>query len=106
MKLILFATASALLLTGCGHNIGTCIHGKVFCIGYDPEMNKFGIQYYDGTVVTGLQKEKSKTNMTYTDTVKGKDGVETTVKLTYGSENGDQITGYCVDAIEASNAAK
>ena len=40
--------------------------------------------------------------MTYTDTVKGKDGIETTVKLTYGSENGDQITGYGVDAIEAS----
>jgi len=102
MKRIIFGTLAMLALTGCGHNIGTCIHGKVFNIGYDPEMNKFGIQYYDGTVVTGLQKDKSKSSMVYTDTVKGKDGIETTVTLKYNSENGDQMTGYGVDAIKAA----
>lgn len=101
IKLFLAALAVA-MATGCGHNIGTCIHGKVFNIGYDPEMNKFGIQYYDGTVVTGLQKDKSKSSMTYTDTVKGRDGIETTVTLKYNSENGDQMTGYGVDAIKAA----
>ena len=97
------STAAALCgpLCGCGHNIGTCIHGKAFNIGYDPELNKFGIQYYDGVIVTGLQKELSSTSLNFTDTTE-KNGVKTTSTLTYGTKQGDQITGYAVDAIKAA----
>ena len=105
IKLFFYALSIA-MLTGCGHNIGTCIHGKVFNIGYDPELNKVGIQYYDGIVVTGLQKEKSKTSLNFTDTVEGKNGVKTISSLVYGSENGDQITGYGVDAIKAASSMR
>ena len=62
------------MLTGCGHNIGTVVHGKFINIGYDPELNKVGIQYVDGTMLTGLQKEKSKSGMKYIDTVEKDDG--------------------------------
>ena len=102
MKRIIFGTIAALLLTGCGHNIGTAFYGKVFNIGYDPELNKVGIQYYDGALVTGLQKEKAGTNFSFEDVVEGKDGVKTTSSLKYSTKTGDQITGYGVDAIRAA----
>ncbi len=106
ISIIRAASAAAALLgtlcvSACGHNIGTCIHGKAFNIGYDPELNKFGIQYYDGVIVTGLQKELSSTSLSFADTTE-KDGVKTTSTLTYGTKQGDQITGYAVDAIKAA----
>ena len=94
-------TLVAAMLCSCGHNIGTVVHGKFINVGYDPELNKVGIQYVDGVMATGLQKEKSETTLTFKDTAE-KDGVKTSTTLTYGSKNGDQITGYAVDAIKAS----
>jgi len=94
----------AVFLCGCGHNVGTAFYGKVFNVGYDPELNKVGIQYYDGAMVTGLQKEKSKTTFKFEDTVEGKDGVKTVSSLDYSAENGDQITGYRVELEEAKQS--
>ena len=105
MKQIFFAALAALVLTGCGHNIGTVVHGKFINIGYDPELNKVGIQYVDGVMATGLQKEKSETSLKFEDSVE-KDGVKTATILEYGSKNGDQITGYRVDLEEAKQKNK
>lgn len=102
MKKILFAAIAASMLTGCGHNIGTVIHGKFINVGYDPELNKVGIQYVDGIMATGLQKELSESSLKYADTAE-KDGVKTSTTIEYGFKNGEQITGYGVDAIEAMN---
>lgn len=102
MKKILFAAIAALMLTGCGHNVGTVIHGKFINLGYDPELNKVGIQYVDGIMATGLQKELSESSLKFADTAE-KDGVKTSTTIEYGFKNGEQITGYGVNAIEAMN---
>lgn len=103
MKRILFATTTALLLTGCGHNLGTVVHGKFINIGYDPEINKVGIQYVDGVMMTGVNKELSKNKLKFIDSVE-KDGVKTTTELDYSGENGAQVTGYQVDLEKARQA--
>jgi hypothetical protein len=103
MKKILFATMTALLLTGCGHNLGTVVHGKFINIGYDPEINKIGIQYVDGVMMTGVNKELSKNKLKFIDSVE-KDGVKTTTELDYSGENGAQVTGYQVDLEKARQA--
>ena len=102
MKKILFAAIAASMLTACGHNIGTVIHGKFINVGYDPELNKVGIQYVDGIMATGLQKELSESSLKFADTAE-KNGVKTSTTIEYGFKNGEQITGYGVDAIEAMN---
>lgn len=102
MKKILFAAIASSMLTGCGHNVGTVIHGKFINVGYDPELNKVGIQYVDGIMATGLQKELSESSLKFADTAE-KDGVKTSTTIEYGFKNGEQITGYGVDAIEAMN---
>lgn len=102
MKKILFAAIAASMLTACGHNVGTVIHGKFINLGYDPELNKVGIQYVDGIMATGLQKELSESSLKFADTAE-KDGVKTSTTIEYGFKNGEQITGYGVDAIEAMN---
>lgn len=102
MKKILFSALAASMLTGCGHNVGTVIHGKFINLGYDPELNKVGIQYVDGIMATGLQKELSESSLKFSDTAE-KDGVKTSTTIEYGFKNGEQITGYGVDAIEAMN---
>lgn len=103
MKHIIVAliAVSGVFCTSCGHNIGTVVHGKFVNVGYDPELNKVGIQYVDGVMATGLQKEKSQTSLKFSDSVE-KDGVKTSTTLEYGAKNGDQITGYAVDAIKAA----
>lgn len=104
--IILFiSVAVVLFLTGCGHNLGTVVHGKFVNIGYDPEINKIGIQYVDGVMATGLQKELSETTLSFTDSVE-KDGVKTSTTVDYTSKNGAQVTGYQVDAIRAANESK
>lgn len=101
-KLKLFLeTLVAAMLCSCGHNLGSVVHGKFINIGYDPELNKVGIQYIDGIMATGLQKEQSETSLTFEDTTE-KDGVKTGTIVRYEQKNGDQITGYAVDAIKAS----
>ena len=105
MKQIFFAALAALILTGCGHNIGTVVHGKFINVGYDPELNKVGIQYVDGVMATGLQKELSETSLSFTDSVE-KEGVKTSTTVDYASKNGAQVTGYQVDAIRAANESK
>jgi hypothetical protein len=102
MKKILLAAIAASLLTGSGHNVGTVIYGKFINLGYDPELNKVGIQYVDGIMATGLQKELSESHLVFADTAE-KDGVKTSTTIEYGFKNGEQITGYGVDAIEAMN---
>jgi len=88
------------MLTGCGHNLGTVVHGKFINVGYDPEINKIGIQYVDGVMMTGVNKELSKNNLKFIDSVE-KDGIKTVTELDYSGENGSQVTGYQVDAIKA-----
>lgn len=102
IKLYFAAAVAAFMLTGCGHNVGTVIHGKFVNLGYDPELNKVGIQYVDGIMATGLQKELSESSLKFADTAE-KDGVKTSTTIEYGFKNGEQITGYGVDAIEAMN---
>lgn len=105
-KLKIFIGAFVMaMLTGCGHNIGTVVHGKFINVGYDPELNKVGIQYVDGVMATGLQKELSETSLSFTDSVE-KDGVKTSTTVDYASKNGAQVTGYQVDAIRAANESK
>ena len=101
MKRIVIGTAIALLLTGCGHNLGTIMHGKYVNFGYDVETNKFGIQYVDGIMMVGMNKELSKNELKFIDSIE-KDGVKTTTELDYSGENGEQVTGYQVDAIKAA----
>ena len=100
MKKIFFAALAALLLTGCGHNLGTVVHGKFVNIGYDPEINKIGIQYVDGIMMTGVNKELSKNKLKFTDTAE-KGDVKTSTTVEYSNENGAQITGYAVDLEKA-----
>lgn len=104
IRLFLYALSVA-LLTGCGHNLGTVVHGKFINIGYDPEINKVGIQYVDGIMMTGVNKELSKNALKFTDTAE-KDGIKTSTTVEYSNENGAQITGYQVDAIKAAQASK
>ena len=99
---LFFYALSVALLTGCGHNLGTVIHGKFVNLGYDPEINKFGIQYVDGIMMTGVNKELSKNNLKFTDTAE-KDGFKTTTIVEYSNENGAQVTGYQVDLEEAKH---
>lgn len=101
MKRILFATLVTLALTSCGHNLGTVVHGKFINVGYDPEINKIGIQYVDGIMMTGVNKELSKNKLKFIDSAE-KDGIKTSTTVEYSNENGAQITGYGVDAIKAS----
>ena len=104
IKIFIMALGVA-MLTGCGHNIGTVVHGKFINVGYDPELNKVGIQYVDGVMATGLQKELSETSLSFTDSVE-KEGVKTSTTVDYASKNGAQVTGYQVDAIRAANESK
>jgi len=90
-----------LMLCSCGHNLGTVVHGKFVNIGYDPEINKIGIQYVDGIMMTGVNKELSKNKLKFTDTAE-KGDVKTSTIVEYSNENGEQVTGYQVDAIEAA----
>ena len=92
--------AALLLLTGCGHNIGTAFHGKAVNFGYDPEFNKVGIQYYSGIIVTGLNKEKTETRLEFTDTAETQSGGKTGTTMIYTHKTGDQVTGYVVDLAE------
>jgi hypothetical protein len=96
---ILGIVAAMMLLTGCGHNIGTAFKGKAANLGYDPEFNKFGIQYYDGIIVTGLNKEKTETHLEFTDSAETQGG-KTSANMTYTHKTGDQVTGYVVDLEE------
>ena len=105
MKRIIFGALAALCLCGCGHNLGTVVHGKFVNIGYDPEINKFGIQYVDGIMMTGVNKELSKNKLKFIDSVE-KDGIKTTTEIDYSNDNGAQVTGYQVDAIRAANEGK
>ena len=97
----LFYVALAVLLvmclTGCGHNIGTAFSGKMVNFGYDPELNKFGIQYYDGVFVSGLNKEKTETHLTFTDSAESESRLKTSSSMMYRHRTGDQVTGYVVD---------
>lgn len=105
-KLKIFIGAFVMaMLTGCGHNLGCVVHGKFFNIGYHPEINAFGIQYVDGVMMTGVNKELSKNKLKFIDSIE-KDGVKTTTELDYSGENGAQVTGYQVDAIRAANEGK
>lgn len=101
-KLVLFAAfcVVAIMTAGCGHNIGTAFHGKMVNLGYDPELNKFGIQYYDGVMVTGLNKEKTETRLTFTDSAESDSHLKTTTSMTYQHKTGDQVTGYTVELAE------
>jgi len=103
---ILAIIAALLLLTGCGHNIGTAFSGKFANVGYDPEFNKFGIQYYNGVIVTGLNKEKTETHLVFEDTAEGNAGYKTGTKMTYDHKTGEQVTGYVVDLEEAKARQK
>ena len=96
---ILLAIFITVLLTGCGHNIGTAFKGKAANLGYDPEFNKFGIQYYDGIIVTGLNKEKTETHLEFTDSAETQGG-KTSANMIYTHKTGDQVTGYVVDLEE------
>ena len=89
----LIAVCGAFLLTACGHNLGTVVHGKFINIGYDPEINKVGIQYVDGIMMTGVNKELSKNKLKF---------IKTSTTIEYSNDNGAQVTGYQVDAIKAS----
>ena len=91
------------MLTGCGHNLGTVVHGKFINVGYDPEINKIGIQYVNGVMMTGVNKELSKNNLKFIDSVE-KDGIKTVTELDYSGENGAQVTGYQVDLEKARQA--
>ena len=99
--LVLSVLTLTLFLCSCGHNLGTVVHGKFVNIGYDPEINKIGIQYVDGIMMTGVNKELSKNKLKFTDSAE-KGDVKTTTIVEYSNENGEQITGYGVDAIEAA----
>ena len=105
MKRIVIGTLVALCLCGCGHNLGTVIHGKFINVGYDPEINKVGIQYVDGIMMTGVNKELSKNKLKFIDSAE-KDGIKTSTTVEYSNENGAQVTGYQVDAIRAANEGK
>ena len=95
----------ALFLCECSHNVGMAINGKFINLGYDPETNKVGIQYYDGVIVTGMARENSEAQLVYETTTGGENGVSTkgstTSKMTYTNKIGKQCTGYLVDAVKA-----
>ena len=95
----------AVALCGCSHNVGTGFNGQLINVGYDPETNKVGIQYYNGCLVTGIARENSESSMVFKTTSGGETGANakgtTTSEMTYTNKVGRQITGYYVDAIEA-----
>lgn len=98
--LFFMAVCTAGVLTGCGHNIGAAFSGKMINFGYDPEFNKFGMQYYDGVLVSGLNKEHTETSLTFTDSAENESHLKTSSSMTYRHRTGDQVTGYAVDLAE------
>jgi hypothetical protein len=57
----------------------------------------------DGVMMTGVNKELSKNNLKFIDSVE-KDGIKTVTELDYSGENGAQVTGYQVDLEKARQA--
>ena len=110
MKNALILIALALVCAGCSHNMSTAFNGKLINLGYDPETNKVGIQYYDGVLITGVARENSETAFSYKTSTGGENGVtakgSTTSEITYTSKVKAQITGYYVDAIKAGASAE
>ena len=103
--LIVIVFGLTLCLCSCGHNFGTVVHGKFVNFGYNPEINSFGILYVDGIMMTGVNKELSKNELKFIDSVE-KDGIKTMTEIDYANDNGAQVTGYQVDAIRAANEGK
>lgn len=93
--------AIGFLAAGCGHNTGAAFSGKMVNVGYDPEFNKFGLQYYDGVFVSGLNKEHTETHLTFTDSAESESRLKTSSSMMYRHRTGDQVTGYTVELAEA-----
>lgn len=106
LLLVAVAALAVIAFAGCAHNIGTAFSGKVLNLGYDPELNKVGIQYYDGVLITGLNRENSSDELNFTDTLKNADKGETTSTFKYKHQTGKQISGYYVEALEAGAKAE
>ena len=105
VSVVIILLMLAVAICGCSHNVGTGFHGQLINVGYDPETNKVGIQYYNGCLVTGVARENSESSMIFKTTSGGETGTNakgtTTSEMTYTNKVGRQITGYYVDAIEA-----
>ena len=107
-KLILMFLAAAGLIAivaGCGHSVGSGFSGKMINVGYDPETNKAGIQYWNGTFGFAGSRENTSVEVTKEDSDNSGASATSTVtatgKFVFKSKTGRQINGRTVEAIEA-----
>jgi hypothetical protein len=49
---ILLSISLLVCLCGCGHNAFQLVDGKYGNVGYDPQLQKFGLQYGNGLAVS------------------------------------------------------
>jgi hypothetical protein len=97
-KIMLFVVAaiSAVILTGCGHNVLTFSSGKFLNIGVDPNTGKTGVQYINGEMVTVVEKDNATLKVDIEDSIDADGKVTRKVsKITY--EIKEQVTGSDVD---------
>lgn len=98
---ILLSISLLVCLCGCGHNAFQLVDGKYGNVGYDPQLQKFGLQYGNGLAVSLVQKDNAKFQLEETDTldVNGRITSKTT-KIKY--EIQEQITQADVDHAKVS----
>lgn len=99
---ILLSISLLVCLCGCGHNAFQLLDGKYGNVGYDPQLQKFGLQYGNGLAISLVQKDNAKFQLEQTDTldVNGRITAKTT-KIKY--EIKEQITQADVDLKKAEN---
>lgn len=92
---------SVLILGGCGHNAMIYTSGTFINLGYDPQLQKVGIQFMNGEMVGVGTKENTNIEVDLMQ----KTGVNGTSisdnrisKIKYST--GIQINGYVVDMVE------
>lgn len=101
MRTTLLTLISALILTGCGHNIATYVDGQ--------EVSLAGLLVYrNGKILQANIKENSSVNLeanAKNDTTADQtSGTEAVVKFTLTT--GEQVTGYQVELAEVQAEAK
>jgi hypothetical protein len=111
-KIMLFVVAaiSAVILTGCGHNVINYGDGIGFDAGINPENMTFSFNLRYGKILSAVTRDNVQIEMSGKATADGiagttgKSGVVTDGNLKV--KIGKQINGYAVDLAEIENKKK
>ena len=92
---LLMATL-ACICTGCGHNVLTYITGKKMNLGFNPQTNEIGVQYFDAEQISVIEKDNAVLTVELKDGLDA-DGKKTTKVSKIVYEIKEQITGSDVE---------